>query len=93
MFDVKEIEARIIGKVQMVMFRDSIQRKARALGIKGEVENMDDRSVRIVAQGTEDSLNTLIEHLHKGPFLARVINVDVDWRDPEEKFSEFKIIY
>lgn len=79
--------------MQMVMFRDFIQRKARSLGIAGAVENMDDRSVRIVAQGAEDALETLIEHLHKGPFYARVTRVNVEWREPTETFSGFKIVY
>lgn len=91
--NIKEIEAKITGKVQIVMFRDFIKRKARILGITGEVENMNDQSVRVVAQGTEDSLNNLIEHLHKGPFLARVIRVDVEWREPQKKFDEFIIVY
>lgn len=90
---IKEIKCRITGKVQMVMFRDFIQRKARSLGIVGVVENMDDRSVNVVAQGTEESLNSFIENLYKGPFLARVLNVDVKWREPTETFSGFKIIY
>lgn len=90
---IKEIECHIIGKVQMVMFRDFIQRKARGLGVVGTVENMDDRSVLVVAQGPEDSLEKLIEHFHKGPFLARVLRVDVDWREPTENFSGFKIVY
>lgn len=93
MSDLKEIDVRITGKVQMVLFRDFIQRKARSLNIKGEVENMSDRSVRVVAQGTEESLNKLIEHMHKGPFLARVLNVDVNWSDVGEKFSDFSIKY
>ena len=89
----KEIECRITGKVQMVMFRDFIQQKARSLGITGTVENMDDRSVRVVAQGAEDALETFIEHLHKGPFLAHVARVESEKREPTEMFSNFRIIY
>ena len=93
MSDLKEIDVRITGKVQMVLFRDFIQRKARSLNIKGEVENMSDRSVRVIAQGSQESLNKLIDHMHKGPFLARVLNVDVNWSDAGEKFSDFSIKY
>ena len=89
----KEIKCRITGKVQVVMFRDFIQRKARGLGIVGEVKNMDDRSVCVVAQGTKDTLETLIEHLHKGPLYAHVARVNVEWREPSETFSGFRIIY
>ena len=89
----KEIECTITGKVQMVMFRDFAQRKARALNLSGTVENGEDGSVRVVAQGDEESLRTFIEHLHKGPFLARVARVVVSWKEPVEAFKDFKIIY
>lgn len=90
---MKEIRCNITGKVQMVMYRDFVQRKARGLNISGTVENREDRSVEVVAQGTEENLQKLIEYLHKGPFLARVARVDVEWREPQENFSGFKIIY
>ncbi len=77
----------------MVMFRDFAQRKARSLYIQGTVENRDDRSVEIIAQGNTDALETFIEHLNKGPFMARVMRVDVDWREPSEEYEGFKIIY
>lgn len=89
----QEIKCIVIGKVQMVMFRDFVERKARSLGITGTVENLEDGTVRVVAQGREDDLKTLINHLHKGPFLARVADVRVKWREPTEQFSDFKIVY
>ncbi|MAG12724.1 acylphosphatase [bacterium] len=89
----KQIRCRITGKVQLVMYRDFVQRKARALGIVGTVENKKDRSVEVVAQGTEEDLKKLIKHLHKGSLLARVARVDVEWREPNENFKGFKILY
>ena len=77
----------------MVMFRDFIQRKARALGIAGTVENREDGSVRVLAQGIDSALEKLVEHLHKGPFLARVARVTVSWKKPVETLRDFKIIY
>lgn len=90
---MQEIRAKVIGKVQMVMFRDFIQRHARSIGLRGIVENLDDGSVEIIAQGNEDNLEKFIAHLHKGPFLARVIRVDVEWREPTEDFDGFTIQY
>ena len=77
----------------MVMFRDFVQRKARALSIVGTVENRGDGSLRVVAQGADGALEKLIEHLHKGPFLARVARVTVAWKEPVETLRDFKIIY
>jgi len=89
----KEIHCRITGKVQMVIYRDFVQRKARALGISGTVENKEDRSVEVIAQGEEENLKKLIEHLHKGSFLARVAQVEVEWREPDESLEGFTILY
>ena len=89
----KEIEVIISGKVVMVMFRDFIRRKAYALNLVGTVENFDNGSVKVVAQGKEEDLEKLIEHLHKGPFLAKVARVEVKWDNPTDKYSNFTIIY
>ena len=93
MTEHREIECRITGKVHMVMFRDFVQRKARSLGIVGIVENIEGGSLHVVAQGTEENLEKLIEHLHKGPFFARVAKAQVEWRTLQQTFSEFKILY
>jgi len=91
--ETEEIHAKVHGKVQFVMFRDFIQRKSRTMGLKGFVKNLQDGSVEVVAQGSPEKLEKLIEHLHKGPFLARVIRVDVKWRKPQEAFDGFFILY
>ena len=93
MDNIKEIKCTITGKVQMVLFRDFTQRKSRGLSLVGEVENMRDMSVRVVAQGLEKDLNKFIELINKGPFSARVLRVDVEWGEPTEKFTDFNIIY
>lgn len=88
-----EIEARLTGKVRGVGFRNFIQTKARALWLVGTVQNLPDGSVRVIAQGPEEKLKVLIDHLHKGPFLARVSDVTVNWREPEKTYNDFSIIY
>jgi acylphosphatase len=89
----KEIKAIITGKVQMVMFRDFANRKANDLGIYGTVENLSDGSVGIIAQGDEENLKKFVEELKVGPQYGEVENVSIEWRDAEEKFEDFKIIY
>lgn len=90
---MREVECIITGKVQRVMFRDFIQRKARALWLTGTVENLEDGSVRVLAQGSEEKLRTFVDHVHRGPFLARVGNVTIHWREPAEIFKDFTIAY
>ena len=87
-----EICARVFGRVQMVMFRDFSRRKAKTLGVRGQVKNMPDGSVEVVAQGEKNVLIEFIEELRRGSIFSRVEKVDVLWREPSKEFNEFSII-
>ena len=87
-----EIYARVVGRVQMVMFRDFVRRKARTLGVSGQVKNLPDGSVEVVAQGEKNALIEFIEELRRGSIFSRVRKVDVLWREPRGQFNEFSII-
>lgn len=88
-----ELRAIITGRVQMVMYRDFAQRKARGLRLVGTVENRPDGSVEIIAQGERAELERYVEKLKKGPFLARVDDVAVEWRTPAKTFEGFQILF
>lgn len=90
---MKEIKAIISGKVQGVNFRNFVKQKAGSLWLSGFVENIPDYRVRVVAQGSEEKLERLIEYLHKGPFAAKPSRVEVEWREPEEELRGFKVKY
>ncbi len=90
---VEQITCRVTGRVQLVMFRDFVTRKARALGVTGEVENMPDGSVRVVAQGPRAALTALVAYLRRGSLLSRVDDVSVVWEEPKQTFSKFVIRY
>lgn len=89
----KEIKCNVRGRVQGVMFRDFVKRSAKTLGVFGYVKNLPDGSVEILAQGNEESLNKLIEKLHKGSMFSKVQDVEVNWREPQKEHSDFKITY
>lgn len=89
----EEIRCHIEGRVQMVMYRDFAQRKARDIGAVGFVRNLGDGTVEVVAQGTPDQLKALIERLHEGSILSRVDSVSVEWRAPSGHFNDFIIRY
>lgn len=90
---ITQINCIITGRVQLVMFRDFTQRKARKFGIVGTVENLSDGSVKVIAQGVEENLLKLISYLKKGSILAKVENISVEWEEARQLFSDFKIIY
>ncbi len=77
----------------MVMFRDFTQRNATKLGLMGIVQNIDNGSVRVVAEGKKDKLQELLKLLQKGPIFARVKEVQEKWMEPTDEFSGFKIVY
>ena len=90
---MKEIEIIVTGRVQFVMFRDFATRKARRLGLKGFVQNRNDWSVYLRAQGDELLLKNYIEKLHMGSFLSRVDQVEVVWKEPQGDLKRFYIKY
>ena len=93
MLETKAIECIISGRVQMVMYRDFVRRKAHGLELVGTVENKKDGTVRVIAQGEEEHLKEFIETLHKGPFLAHVSRVTVTWREPLTDIVGFTLVY
>lgn len=77
--------------MQGVYFRQSTKAKATELGITGEASNKPDGTVHIIATGSQDRLNELIEWCWKGPDAAVVKNVKVE-QIPLTSFSGFNII-
>lgn len=88
-----ELRAIVSGRVQMVMYRDFAQRHARRLNVAGTVRNLPDGTVRVVAQGEKPALEKLLHDLHRGPLLAKVTGVQVEWRNADTKFDSFDIVY
>jgi len=89
----KQLQANITGRVQMVMYRDFAQRKARKLGIVGSVRNLPNGSVEVIAEGEEEVLNDYVKYLDRGPILAKVENIRTDWAEAKGQFSDFLIVY
>ena len=68
----------VSGRVQGVGFRYSTLIQARALHITGWVRNLDDGSVEVFAEGSDDTLEVLTRFLTVGPAGARVASISVD---------------
>ena len=82
---------KISGQVQGVWYRASTHEKALALGLAGWVKNMPDGSVEALAQGPKEDVEALIAWCWKGPPLARVNQVAVEWTDPDKGFKKFEV--
>jgi len=81
----------VSGSVQGVFFRDSARRKAEKLGIAGWVKNLPDGRVEIIAEGKEQQVKELIEWAERGPLIARVDNLNVEWEKYEGGLNSFEI--
>lgn len=88
------VRAHIIvkGDVQGVFFRANARNAAQSLAITGWVRNRPDGSVEIVAEGQADKMNHFLHWCHKGPELARVDDVEVNWEEPVGEFARFEIL-
>jgi acylphosphatase len=79
------------GKVQGVFYRQTTKETANRLGLTGEVKNLPNGDVYIVASGTEEQLKALVEWCKKGPERAVVTDVIVD-EVPARSFDKFKVV-
>lgn len=85
--------AIVSGRVQLVMFRDFTQRKASGLKLTGQVRNLADGTVEVIAEGPRPALEKLLGKLGKGPLLARVERVSPEWQSATGEFKNFHIAY
>ena len=81
----------ITGKVQGVFFRQSAKEKALELGLTGQVKNLREGHVQIVATGTQEQLSGFIDWCKKGPPRAVVAGVEII-ELPWKRFDDFAIV-
>jgi acylphosphatase len=87
----KRVHLFISGRVQGVTFRASTKRKARDLGVRGWIKNLHDGRVEAVLEGSEGSVDQLVEWCHHGPGPARVEKVDVREEEVRNEFDGFQV--
>ena len=84
--------ARVTGRVQGVGFRWWVRTRAEALHLTGWVMNDDDeRSVTLVAEGDAERLDELERLIRIGPSSARVEEVEAQRQPASGEFRRFEI--
>lgn len=73
---------RVRGRVQGVGFRMDAAAAADRLGVAGTVRNLLDGSVEAALEGEPEAVDSMIEHLRRGPSSARVDGLDVRREEP-----------
>ena len=89
-FMLQTISIIVSGKVQGVFYRQSAREKALAIGVKGKVMNLSNGDVQIIATGTKEQLEKLLEWCRQGPPKAIVSNV-TSHELPLQQFDSFYI--
>ncbi|MBE9066835.1 acylphosphatase [Leptolyngbya cf. ectocarpi LEGE 11479] len=88
---MSRIKITVYGRVQGVGFRYHTRQKAQELDLTGYVTNKPDRTVEIVADGSERQLQSLVAWTQTGPVRANVQRIDVEDCLPINRFDEFVI--
>lgn len=89
---IERVTVKIYGQVQGVFFRHAARIHAEKLGLTGWARNEDDGSVTITIEGEKSALAELTEWCKKGPPLARVEKVDIEWQVATGEFKRFEIV-
>jgi len=79
------------GDVQGVGYRYFAQRRAEGLGLTGYVMNLRDGRVRVRVEGDRETVEAFVRDLEKGPPLARVEKVSVNWVPSTGKHRGFTV--
>jgi acylphosphatase len=80
--DLARAHVRIRGRVQGVCFRMGVEDEASSLGLSGWVRNCGHDEVECVFEGPRADVEAAVDWCRRGPPLARVTDVSVDWEIP-----------
>ena len=86
---MKRLTAYVSGQVQRTGYRIRIIDIARALGLKGTVENLDDGRVKIMAEGDDDKLKWFEEAIDIKNTLINVSSIEKKYSEPAGDFANF----
>ena len=81
------------GRVQGVAYRAFAYHEASHQGLHGWVRNLADGRVEIEVEGNQTSVESFVDLLKKGPPLARVDSVKVEWLDRTRGVGGFEILH
>lgn len=81
----------VSGRVQGVFFRVETRREAIKNNVTGWVRNTSDGKVEAMFEGEKGSVEKMIDFCRRGPPVANVTKIDVNWGDYVRAFTGFEI--
>ncbi|MCC7129481.1 MAG: hypothetical protein B6D39_07110 [Anaerolineae bacterium UTCFX2] len=85
------LHATVRGRVQGVGFRAFVQQWGVQLRLAGWVRNRWDGTVELMAEGSRENLEKLLNLLKIGPRSSSVQHVDTEWLAPSGEFIGFSV--
>ncbi len=89
----KRAHVFVSGRVQGVFFRATTRKEAEKRGVKGWVKNLRDGRVEAVFEGEEEKVEEMIDFCHRGSSAAKVEDVEIEWEEYKDEFSNFSVRY
>ncbi|MGD9782762.1 MAG: acylphosphatase [Kiritimatiellia bacterium] len=77
--NARHVRVRYEGEVQGVGFRYAARSLANQLGVAGGVENLNDGSVQLVAEGPEDVLKRLLMQIRVSRLGPHISHEQAEW--------------
>jgi acylphosphatase len=88
----ERLHAFVQGIVQGVGFRFFVYQTGLNLQLYGWVRNRINGNVEILAEGSREKLDTLLKETRKGPRMAQIAKVDVEWQKSQNDLLPFTIL-
>ena len=91
---MSDVRCRVVisGRVQGVFFRDTCERMASGLGVRGWVRNRSDGTVEVAAEGSRDAVDALLAWCREGPPRSSVTGIQVH-DEPTRAERGFRVRY
>ena len=86
---MNRLTAYVSGNVQKVGYRKRVIDIARAFGLRGMIENLDDGRVKIIAEGDDEKLKWFEHAIEIKNTLIQVSNVEKAYNPAGGEFSKF----
>ena len=86
---MKKATLYISGDVQRAGYRTKVVSIAKAYDIKGNVQNLPDNRVKIIAEGEESNLEQFIQAVNIKNTLIKVKDIEKQYSDPSGEYQSF----
>ena len=88
-YQMKRLTAYVSGQIQKVGYRKRVIDIARALGLKGMIENLNDGRVKIIAEGDDEKLKWFESAIDIKNTLIQVSSIEMAYSAAGSEFSQF----